>query len=303
MALQMGVNTQNLQTEGRNPNTMEMDTLSVEELAQVLHNENFLVAEAVQQALPQIAKAIEIITDRLQQGGRLFYIGAGTSGRIGVLDASECPPTFGVGPELIQGIIAGGDTALRNSIEGAEDDPEQGVKDLRERNLSSGDVVVGIAASGRTPYVIGALNAARDCGAPAIAVVNVSPSEMERSADITIAAVTGPEALTGSTRLKAGTAQKLVLNLISTGVMVRLGKTYGNLMVNVRASNEKLKDRAIRIVIAATGTERSQAAQALEGTDWHAKSAIVQLKLGVSPEEAASRLGKAQGYVRRAIEE
>jgi N-acetylmuramic acid 6-phosphate etherase len=303
MALQTGVNTQNLQTEGRNLNTMEMDNLSVEELAQVLHNENFLVAEAVQQALPQIAKAIEIITDRLQQGGRLFYIGAGTSGRIGVLDASECPPTFGVEPELIQGIIAGGDTALRNSIEGAEDDPEQGAKDLRERNLSSRDVVVGIAASGRTPYVIGALKAARDCGSPAIAVVNVSPSEMERSADLTIAAVTGPEALTGSTRLKAGTAQKLVLNLISTGVMVRLGKTYGNLMVDVRASNEKLKDRAIRIVIAATGAERSQAAQALEGTGWHAKSAIVQLKLGVSPQEAASRLGKAQGYVRRAVEE
>jgi N-acetylmuramic acid 6-phosphate etherase len=280
-----------------------MDRLSVEELARVLHAENYFVAEAVERALPQIAQAIAVIAERLRGGGRLFYIGAGTSGRLGVLDASECPPTFGVSPEMVQGIIAGGDTALRNSIEGAEDEPETGAADLRERGVSDRDVVVGIAASGRTPYVLGALREARAVGAYAIAVVNTRPAEMEAAADLSITAVTGPEVLTGSTRLKAGTAQKMILNLLSTGAMVRLGKTYGNLMVDVQATNEKLRDRATRIVMTAAGVEREAAQDALERADGRAKTAIVMLRLQVSLEEAASRLAEAEGFVRKAVGE
>lgn len=290
-----------LQTEQRNPRTSEMDTLTVEELAAALHAENFAPAEAVQAALPEIARAIQIIFERLSDGGRLFYAGAGTSGRLGVLDASECPPTFGVETGLVQGLIAGGDYALRNSIEGAEDDPAAGAKDLRERGLTARDVVVGIAASGRTPYVIGALDAAREVGAYAIAVVNVRPSAMEAHADLAIAAVTGPEALTGSTRLKAGTAQKMILNLLTTGAMVRLGKTYGNLMVDVRATNEKLRDRAIRIVMAAAEVDRETALGALDAADWHAKTAIVMLLNGTDAPTARDRLAAAHGFVRQAI--
>jgi len=298
-----GGGTPPLQTEGRNPRTLEMDRLSVEELARCLHRENYTVTEAVEAALPQIAQAIDVIAKRLSAGGRLFYVGAGTSGRLGVLDASECPPTFGVEPEMVQGIIAGGDTALRSSIEGAEDVREKGAEDLRARGVQAEDVVAGIAASGRTPYVIGALDAARQAGAFAIAVVNVRPATMEAVADLTIATITGPEALTGSTRLKAGTAQKMILNLLSTGAMVRLGKTYGNLMVDVRATNEKLRDRAVRIVTAATDADAGQAQAALEQTDWHAKTAIVLLRLGVTPEEAAARLRRAGGFVRDALGE
>ncbi len=292
-----------LQTEGRNPRTTEMDRLSPDELARVLHRENGLIFEAVEKALPPIGQAIEIAAERIAAGGRVFYIGAGTSGRLGVLDASECPPTFGVEPGLFTGIIAGGDTALRSSIEGAEDDPEAGAADLKSGGLKPGDVVVGIAASGRTPYVIGALRAARAVNAYTVAVVNVSPSEMEREADLIIAAVTGPEPLTGSTRLKAGTAQKMVLNLLSTGAMIRLGKTYGNLMVDVRATNEKLRDRAIRIVMEAAGAEREQAQASLIQTNWDAKTAIVAVRLGISAGEAAARLEKADGFVRRALGE
>jgi N-acetylmuramic acid 6-phosphate etherase len=296
------VDTSRLQTEQCNPRTTEMDTLEPAELAAVLHAENFVPAAAVQEALPEIGRAIEVIAERLRTGGRVFYVGAGTSGRIGVLDASECPPTFGVAPDLIQGVIAGGDFALRNSIEGAEDDPEAGASDLRQRGVSRADIVVGIAASGRTPYVIGALDAARHAGALTIAVVNVRPSEMESHADLAIAAVTGPEALTGSTRLKAGTAQKMVLNLLTTGAMVLLGKTYGNLMVDVRATNEKLRDRAARIVMTAAGADRDTAIQTLEAAGWHAKLAIVMLKTDDDPDAARARLAEAGGSVRRAID-
>lgn len=297
------LNTQDLQTEGRNPRTFDMDRLSVEELAQTLHRENYDVAAAVETALPQIAQAIELIGNRLKQGGRLFYIGAGTSGRIGVLDASECPPTFGVEPGLVCGLIAGGDTALRNSIEGAEDDPEAGAADLQAQDIKAQDVVVGIAASGRTPYVLGALRAARTAGAGTIAVVNASPTALEAAADLTIAAVTGPEALTGSTRLKAGTAQKMILNLLSTGAMIRLNKTYGNLMVDMCATNEKLRDRAIRIVMAATEANREQARYALEQAGGHAKTAIVAIRLGLPSEDAVARLQLVGGSVRAALGE
>lgn len=290
-----------LSTEQRNPRTTEMDLLSPVELVQTLHAENFVPAEAVRAALPEIARAVEMLEERLGRGGRLFYVGAGTSGRIGVLDASECPPTFGVPPEMVQGIIAGGDWALRHSVEGAEDDREAGGRDLRERGLNAADVVVAIAASGRTPYAIGALEAARQAGAYAIALVNVDNAEMAAYADLTIAAVTGPEPLTGSTRLKAGTAQKMVLNLLSTAVMVRLGKTYGNLMVDVQASNAKLRERAIRIVCEAAGADRDTAQHALGAADWHAKTAIVALIAGVSAQEARERLAASGGRVRAAV--
>jgi len=245
--------TSGLETERRNPETADIDSLQTGDFVRVLHAQNFRVAEAVSAALPAISTAIEVIADRLERGGRLFYMGAGTSGRIGVLDASECPPTFGVSAEMVQGIIAGGDSALRNSIEGAEDDSEAGEKEIPARGVRPVDVVVGIAASGRTPYVIGAIRGAKAAGAYTIAVVNVSRSRLESEADLTITAVTGPEAITGSTRLKAGTAQKMILNLLSTGAMVRLGKTYGNLMVDVAATNDKLKERAILIVMEAAG--------------------------------------------------
>jgi len=303
MTQHSALSTQRLQTEARNPRTMELDRLPVEELARVLHAENYGVADAVGAALPEVARAIEVIAERLRDGGRLFYVGAGTSGRLGVLDASECPPTFGVEPEKVQGIIAGGDRALCHSVEGAEDDREAATNDLRARGVAAGDVVVGIAASGRTPYVIGALETARAAGAFAIAVVNVRPAEMESVADLTIAAVTGPEPLTGSTRLKAGTAQKMILNLLSTGAMVRLGKTYGNLMVDVQAGNEKLRERAIRIVTDVTGVDRERARSTLEEADWRVKPAIVMLRLNVSLAEAEARLASAEGFVRVALGE
>jgi N-acetylmuramic acid 6-phosphate etherase len=289
------------QTEQLNPSTIDMDLLPPTELMRLLHAENYVPAQAVEAALPQIVLAVEVIAERLKKGGRLFYIGAGTSGRIGVLDASECPPTFGVPPEMVQGIIAGGDVAMRESLEGAEDDPEAGARDLRARGLSSADVIVGIAASGRTPYVVGALKQAREAGAYTIALVNTSPSEMERLAELTIIVLTGPEALAGSTRLKAGTAQKMVLNLLSTGAMVLLGKTYGNLMVDVQATNTKLQERAVQIVRVAAGVDEDRARCALEQAQWRAKTAIVMLTLGITAEEANMRIEQAGGFVRKAL--
>ena len=291
-----------LQTEARNPNTRELDQLSPQDLARALHAENYAVAEAIEPVLPEIGRALKVIAERLRNGGRMFYIGAGTSGRLGVLDASECPPTFGVPPDLIQGIIAGGDTALRHSIEGAEDDPSSGAVEITARGIGNNDVVVGIAASGRTPYVIGALEAARKAGAFAIAVTNARPAEVERVADVTIAAVTGPEPITGSTRMKAGSAQKMILNLLSTGAMVLLGKTYGNLMVDVKATNAKLRDRAQRIVMEAANVDRPTAFRALEKCDWHAKTAIVSLLKGITPDAARERLETTLGFVGQALE-
>lgn len=291
-----------LETEGRNPLTTELDTLPTMELVAALHEENRAVWDAVQAVLPQVAQVVDILAERMERGGRLFYVGAGTSGRLGVLDASECPPTFGVEPERVQGIIAGGPTALTRSIEGAEDSPETGAADLRARDVGTNDVVVGIAASGRTPYVIGALDEAKARGAVTVAVVNVTDSALAGHADITLAAVTGPEALTGSTRLKAGTAQKLILNLLTTAAMVRLGKVYGNLMVDVRATNAKLRDRAARIVMSAVDVDRSTAQAALQQANGNAKTAIVMLRCGLSVEEATDRLNAAHGRVRAAIE-
>jgi N-acetylmuramic acid 6-phosphate etherase len=290
-----------LETEGSNERTKELDLLSTHDLIQVLHGENHTVADAVGAALPEIVRVVDVTAEKLENGGRLFYVGAGTSGRLGVLDASECPPTFGVEKELVQGIIAGGRDALVMSLEGVEDKLEAGGRDLGARRVTANDVVIAIAASGRTPYAIGALQAARKIGAFTAAIVNVSGAEMAEHADVTIAAVTGPEALSGSTRLKAGTAQKMVLNLISTGVMVKLGKVYGNLMVDVRATNEKLRDRATRIVMSATGVERDRAQEALEQASWHAKTAIVMLKLGLNADQATERLFGCDDNLRSAL--
>lgn len=301
MSPQERENLADLETERRNPRTAELDALPIEALVETLHAENFTVADAVQKTLPQIAQAAEVIAGRLSEGGRLFYVGAGTSGRLGVLDASECPPTFGVSRELVQGIIAGGATALTTSIEGAEDSPEAGALEIRERGITAQDVVCGIAASGRTPYVIGALAEAKRVGAATLCVVNASGSRLSTIADIAICAVTGAEALTGSTRLKAGTAQKMVLNLLTTAAMVRLGKVYGNLMVDVRATNFKLRDRALRIVMAAADAGKLEAEAALEQANGEVKTAIVMLLKGADADMARALLREAKGRVREAV--
>jgi N-acetylmuramic acid 6-phosphate etherase len=290
-----------LPTEQRNPRTTKIDQLPTGDLVRILNAEDATVARAVRRSLPAIAEAVDGIAERLRHGGRLVYIGAGTSGRLGVLDASECPPTFNTPPGLVIGLIAGGDHALRHPIENVEDQPEEGVRALEDIGLSSRDAVVGIAASGRTPFVVGALEHARSSGALTISLSNIPGSAIARHADIDIAVVTGPEPLTGSTRMKAGTAQKMVLNMLSTGTMVRLGKTYGNLMVDVQPSNQKLRDRAARIVAAAIGSDRDTAAALLARADSDVKTAIVMGVLGVPADVANCRLSEAGGSVRDAI--
>jgi N-acetylmuramic acid 6-phosphate etherase len=291
-----------LPTEQRNPATADIDRLSTLELVRLLNAQDATVAAAVERALPEIADAVDCIVDRIRAGGRLVYIGAGTSGRLGVLDASECPPTYNTPPGLVVGLIAGGDHALRHAVENVEDRPEAGADALREIDLTGRDVVVGIAASGRTPFVVGALAFAREIGAATISVSNVDAAAIGRGADIAIAAVTGPEPITGSTRMKAGTAQKMVLNMLTTGAMVRLGKTYGNLMVDVQPSNTKLRDRAVRIVAEATGIDRDDAAALLAQAGHDVKTAIVMGLLGVDAGAAHERLAAAGGVVRAATE-
>lgn len=285
-----------LSTEARNPNSTHIDQLSTLEMLTVINREDHSVALAVERELPHIARAVDAIAERFNKGGRLFYVGAGTSGRLGVLDASECPPTFSVDADLVQGVIAGGDSALRLSSEHSEDSPEQGEQDLKARGFATEfpDTLVGIAASGRTPYVLGAMAHAKSLGALNIALTCVPGSKMQQIADITIAPVTGPEVLTGSTRMKAGTATKLVLNMLSTGVMIRTGAVYGNLMVNMKPSNAKLVDRAERIIMAATDCSREEAVALLEDSG-SVKTAIVMQKLKVSREEATAKLKAAGG--------
>jgi len=290
-----------LPTEGRNPASEHIDRLSTLEMLTVINREDQTVALAVERELPNIARAIDAIAARFEQGGRLFYLGAGTSGRLGVLDASECPPTFSVPSTLVQGLIAGGDSALRNSSEHSEDSPEQGAAALAPHALSPADTVVGIAASGRTPYVLGALEFARNRGALTIALACVPDSVMARAAEIAITPATGPEILTGSTRMKAGTATKLVLNMLSTGIMIRTGAVYGNLMVNVRPTNAKLVDRAQRIVMAATGCTQQTAADLLAAAG-SVKAAIVMQRLGVDRTTAETRLEAVQGRLSRVLE-
>jgi N-acetylmuramic acid 6-phosphate etherase len=294
------MNLATLPTEARNPASEEIDRLSTLDMLRIINQEDAGVATAVAAELPRIAEAVDAIAGRFAEGGRLFYIGAGTSGRLGVLDASECPPTFAVPPSLFQGIIAGGDSALRKSSEASEDSAEQGAADLADRGFNQQDALIGIAASGRTPYVIGALAHARKLGALTIALACVPGSEMAAIADISIAPVTGPEILTGSTRLKAGTATKLVLNMLSTGVMIRAGAVYGNLMVNVQTTYAKLVDRAQRIISAATGVDQPTAAKLLDeaGT---VKTAIVMQKLSLDRTAAEATLTAAKGKLAAAL--
>ena len=290
-----------LTTEARNPLTKNLDNLGAIELVRLMNAEDEKVASAVREVAEPIAQAIDVIAERLSAGGRLIYVGAGTSGRLGVLDAVECPPTFNTDPALVVGLIAGGPEGLVRAVEGAEDSGDAGRQDLENTGLTNKDVVVGIAASGRTPYVIGALDYARATGAFAIAFSCNQGAEINRYADLCITPLVGPEVLSGSTRLKAGTATKMVLNMLTTGAMVRLGKTYSNLMVDVRASNNKLVERACRIITTLTGCSGSQARELLDRCDGEVKTAVLSQRLGISAESARDRLVSVQGHLRRAL--
>lgn len=292
-----------LLTEQRNPASEDIDTVSTEQMLGIMNGEDRKVAGAVEREIPAIARAVDAIAGALRHGGRLFYIGAGTSGRLGVLDASECVPTFGVPFELVQGIMAGGWEALYQPTEASEDDAAAGERDLINRGFTARDAVVGIAASGRTPYVLGAVRAAKAMGAVTSGISCTPDSELSRAVDFPIAPVTGPEVVTGSTRLKAGTATKLVLNMISTGVMIRLGYIYSNLMVNVQPNNEKLVDRARRIIAAAAGVSYERAAELLDASGHKVAAAIVMAKLDLGRDNAEERLAAAQGNLRAALGE
>lgn len=288
-------------TEQRNPNTAQIDQVSTQEMLTLINAEDQLVADVVAREIPNITLAVDQIVEALGRGGRLVYIGAGTSGRLGVLDASECPPTFGVDANLVIGLIAGGDGALRKSIEGAEDQEEEAVRQLQEIHFSAEDVLVGLAASGRTPYVIGGLKYAKELGA-ATAAISCSPNSVIGSiADIPITLVVGPEVISGSTRMKAGTAQKMVLNMLTTAAMIKLGKVYGNLMVDVSPSNQKLMERAKRIVAQAAGVSLEEAQSVLKEANYNPKLAIVMSKGAYTVEEAKERLEKAQGFISKAL--
>lgn len=290
-----------LLTEQRNPATANIDSLPTGAMLRVMNAEDRRVADSVTVELPRIALAVDAIVERLKRGGRLFYIGAGTSGRLGVLDAAECAPTFNVPPELVQGILAGGESALARAAEASEDDESAGAHDLVERGFGPGDVLVGIAASGRTPYVLGAIRHARDIGAVTIGISCTPDSDLSRDVAIPIAPVPGPEVLAGSTRLKAGTATKLVLNMLSTGTMIKLGFVYRNLMVNVQPRNEKLLDRARRIVEEAAGVGSDAAATLLEESGRVVKTAIVMGRLRIDRAAAEERLRAAGGRVSEAL--
>ena len=290
-----------LTTERRNPASAHIDSCTTLEMVTIMQQEDSKIASAIEKILPEIARAIDATSQRLENGGRLFYLGAGTSGRLGILDASECPPTYGTDPELVQGLIAGGIPAIFRAQEGAEDNPGLAVHDLKEHGFSAKDVLVGIAASGRTPYVIGGLKYARELGALTIALACSEHAKIAALADIALTPVTGPEVVTGSTRMKAGTAQKLVLNMLSTGTMIKLGKVYGNLMVDVKASNKKLEERAIRIVMEGSGCERTEAEKALKGADGHAKLAILMVVADVSASEGKALLERTSGHLAAAI--
>lgn len=292
-----------LATERSNPKTSKLDSMSVKEIIKTMNEEDQTVAIAVAKVLPQIEDAIHIVYDKLSKGGRLFYVGAGTSGRIGLLDAVECPPTFSTSPQMVQAVLAGGLSAVMVAVEGAEDDKELGENDLIQKKITSSDVVIGIAASGRTPYVAGALSYAQSIGAKTISLTSNVQAAISRFANVAIEVETGPEILTGSTRLKAATAHKMVLNMISTATMIQLGKVYQNLMVDVHASNFKLKERAKRIVCEATNVTNEEAEKALAETQFNVKQAIVMLLTEFTADEVAELLDKTDGKVRAAIGE
>ena len=288
-------------TEGRNAASQNIDELSTEAMLRVINEEDKKVAQAVEAILPQIAQAVDAISAAFRQGGRLIYCGAGTSGRLGILDASECPPTFGTPRGQVVGLIAGGHRAILQAVENAEDNRAQGEQDLRDIDFSARDVLVGIAASGRTPYVLGALDYAKSLGATCAALTCNPNSEMAQLAHIPLTPVVGPEVVTGSSRMKAGTAQKLVLNMLSTGAMIRSGKVYGNLMVDVEATNQKLVQRQINIVMQACGCDEALAKQALADCAGHCKTAIVMVLAGLTAEEARALLTQNSGFIRQAL--
>lgn len=290
-----------LTTEAINPETFMIDECTTEQMVQLMNQQDALVPAAVAKEIPSIAKAVDILHHRLSNGGRMFYIGAGTSGRLGVLDASECPPTFGTDPSLVQGYIAGGDYALRNAVEGCEDDGEEGISLILNAGVTEKDAVVGISASGSAQFVIAALEKAKELGAATIGVCNNKGSKLEPVADVCIAPVVGAEVIGGSTRLKAGTAQKLVLNMLTTCTMVKLGKTYNNLMVDLKASNIKLVDRSIRIIVQTTDVDASTAKAVLEKASMNCKLAIMMIKTGLDAKEAEEVLAQHQGRLKQAI--
>jgi N-acetylmuramic acid 6-phosphate etherase len=290
-----------LTTEAIDPDLMNIDAMDTESRLRIMNAEDAKVAIAIETQIPQIARAVHRAAHSLRTGGRLIYVGAGTSGRLGVLDAAECPPTFGTPPSLVQGVIAGGRDAMFTPVEGAEDDAEAGAAVMIDADLDPNDTVVGISASGRAPFVLGALRQARKRGAATVAVTNNHPSELDSIAAIVISVVVGPEVLAGSTRLKSGTAQKMVLNMISTGAMMEAGKTYGNLMVDVQATNTKLKARATKIVAQVTGCAMSVAEQAIERAGGSAKVAIMMMQTGKSLDEAHQALDDAGGFLRKAL--
>ena len=296
------MNWEDIKTEERNENTKNIDALETADMLKLINSEDKKVAEAVEREIPQIAKAVDIISEHFKKGGRLIYCGAGTSGRLGILDAVECPPTFSTEPEQVVGLIAGGYPAIFKAVEGAEDSPELGEKDLKELNFTGNDVLVGIAASGRTPYVIGCMKYAKSVGAPVLSVTCCPGSDIANLADVSIAPTPGPEVITGSTRLKSGTAQKLVLNMLTTGSMIKLGKVYGNLMVDVKPSNEKLIHRCKKIVSDATGVTIEEAEAYLDKCGYRPKIAIVMILCGVDSETARDLLKTNDERISKAVQ-
>lgn len=297
----MKINLTSMITESRNPASADIDSLPTLDMLRVINREDQTVALAVEKTLPQVAQVVDAVAQAFSLGGRLIYMGAGTSGRLGILDASECPPTFGTPAEQVVGLIAGGHKAILKAVENAEDNRELAVSDLKALNFSEKDVLVGIAASGRTPYVLGGMEYALSLGATVAAVSCNPDSEMSRLAGIAITPVVGPEVITGSSRMKAGTAQKLILNMITTGAMIRSGKVYGNLMADVEATNAKLVERQKRIVMAATECDRATAEQALAACDGHCKTAIVMILAQLSAGDAKALLAQHQGFIRDAL--
>lgn len=296
------INLSAMITESRNPNSEKIDNCSTLEMLQIINNEDKKVALAIEKELPNIAKAVDAISLAFSNQGRLIYIGAGTSGRLGILDASECPPTYGTPPEQVIGLIAGGKTAIFKAVENAEDNPELAITDLKNINFSSNDILVGIAASGRTPYVIGAMQYAKSMGATVISLCCNPKAAMINIADIAIIPTVGPEVVTGSSRMKAGTAQKLVLNMLTTASMIKIGKVYGNLMVDVQATNAKLIERQISIVMQATDCNREMAIQTLNQCQKHCKTAILMILSGLNATQARQALNKNNGFIRKALQ-
>ncbi|GKW10880.1 MULTISPECIES: N-acetylmuramic acid 6-phosphate etherase [Pectobacterium] len=298
----MKINLSQMMTESRNPASSQIDTLSTLEMLAVINAEDKKVSLAVEATLPDVAKVVDLVTEAFANGGRLIYCGAGTSGRLGILDASECPPTYGTPREQVIGLIAGGHTAILQAVENAEDNPEMGKQDLRNIEFNSRDVLVGIAASGRTPYVLGAMAYARHVGATVAAISCNQNSEMSKAADIAIEPVVGPEVVTGSSRMKAGTAQKLILNMITTSAMIRSGKVYSNLMVDVEATNAKLVQRQVNIVVEATECSPEEAESVLNECQRHCKTAIVMILGGLTAQQATAALSKNNGFIRKALQ-